>query len=336
MTPIVEGAVLGSDLDGQFYSLLNVKSLDPVPPNLATADDARLTDVREPIPGSVTNVSVAADAAIDQSKLNLNGQIPTAWLGSVTGTAADGSLAEYASNKNQPGGYAGLDATGKIPSANLPDAVGLATVTSIGISLPPELRLATGDTNPITTSGTWHLEWIPLAAAAWFGTTAAGTPAFQSGPFPLSFIPNLDASQVVSGTFDPARMPVAHGVGGTHAIGAVPDPGDVGTGLVTDYLGRDMLWHTAPTIAVGYQTALPAPTLTVSPATGLRTVTPGYDPSVPANEPYQDATFFYSTTSAVAGFAEFPDVGYVQTSAATIWVYAAHPGYNNSPIVHNP
>ena len=63
---------------------------------------------------------------------------------------------------------------------------------------------------------------------------------------------------------------------------------------------------------------------------------PGYDPSVPANDPYQDSTFFYSTTSAVAGFAEFPDVGYVQTSAATIWVYAAHTGYNNSPIVHNP
>ena len=321
-------------------SMLEV--VDPPPPNLATSDDVRLTDVREPMPGSVTNASVADDAAIDQSKLNLNGQIPTAWLGSVTGTAADGSLAEYASNKNQPGGYAGLDATGKIPSANLPDAVGLATVTSIGISLPPELRLATGDTNPITTSGTWHLEWIPLAAAAWFGTTAAGTPAFQYGPFPLSFIPNLDASQVVSGTFDPAIMPVAHGVGGTHAIGAVPDPGDVGTGLVTDYLGRDMLWHTAPTIAVGYQTALPAPTLTVStPVGGHRIVTPGYDPSVPTNDPFQDATFFYAilagTTPPTSGFVEFPDVGYVQIlTADKIWVYAAHPGYNNSPMAHDP
>ena len=156
---------------------------------------------------------MAASAAIDQSKLNLNGQIPTAWLGSVIGTAADGSLAEYVSNKNQPGGYAGLDSTGKIPSANLPDEVGLATVTSIGISLPPELRLATGDTNPITTSGTWHLEWIPLAAAAWFGTTAAGTPAFQYGPLPSAFIPDLDAAQVTSGTFDPLRMPTALGVG---------------------------------------------------------------------------------------------------------------------------
>ena len=51
MTPILEGTVLGTDLDGQSFSLLNVKSLDPVPLNLATSDDVRLSDVREPAPG---------------------------------------------------------------------------------------------------------------------------------------------------------------------------------------------------------------------------------------------------------------------------------------------
>ena len=95
MQPIIEDAILGTDLDAQFHSLLNVKSLDPVPLNLATSDDVRLTDVREPLPGSVTNASVADDAAIDQSKLALTGQIPTAWLGTSSTQAAQGDLVEY-------------------------------------------------------------------------------------------------------------------------------------------------------------------------------------------------------------------------------------------------
>ena len=344
MTPVIEDAVLGSDLDGQFYSLLNVKSLDPVPPNLATSDDARLTDVREPIPGSVTNASVADDAAIDQSKLALNGQIPTAWLGSVAGTAAQGDLAEYLANKNQPGGYAGLDATGKIPVSNLPDAVGLATVTSVGLSMPPQFIV--NGPNPITGSGTWSVIWADMGGPGWFGSLAGGPPAYQFDPLPVALVPNVDTSQINSGVMATARLPVFIGVGPTHAIGMVPDPGPTGSGILpTDYLGRDAAWHTAPTISVGYQTTLPAPVLTPTPITGGtdRNVKAGYDTTVPANDPYQDAIFFYAftltaiTTAPTTGFVEFPEVGYVEVlSTNKIWVYAAHPGYNNSPMVHDP
>lgn len=340
MINIVEDAILGNDLDGQFYSLLNVKSIDPVPANLVTSDDVRLTDAREPAPGSVVNASVAAAAAIDQSKLALNGQIPSAWLGTSPGTAARGDLAEYIANKNQPNGYAGLDSTGQIPSAMLPDSVGLATVNSVGLSMPTADFVVTN--SPITTSGTISVQWKLLDGEAWFGALTAGVaPTFQYGAIPLALIPNLAAGQVTSGEFDPARLPLFIGVGPTHAIGCVPDPGDgSGGALGTDYLARDRTWKPAPIIAVGYQTNLPAPTLTVTdtPPGGPRTVIPGYDTTDPANDQFQDALFFYSTTApGTSGFSEFPEVGYVGVAlGATIWVYAAHTGFNNSVIVHDP
>ena len=323
MIRLLEDAALANSLDAQFQNILNVGTLEPAPANLVTSDDARLDDVREPIPGSVTNASVAPSAAIDQSKINLNGQIPTAWLGTASTQAARGDLVEYIANKNQPNGYAGLDGTGKIPSANLPDGVGLATVTSVGISLPPELQLSPGDPNPITVSGTWNIRWVPLAGPAWFGRIASGSgdPTFQYGAIPTALIPDLDASQVVSGEFAPLRLPLAiHGTG--HAKGAAPDPG---TGTATDYLARDMTYKTAPTVAVTYQPTLSTPTINhTNEGTGDQTITPSsIDPGV---------TFFYSNTvTGVAPFFEFPEVGYIALPDAThIWVYAARPGWNNS------
>ena len=44
----------------------------PVPSNPITEGDSRLSDARPVINGSVTNLSVAGNAGIQQSKLNLN------------------------------------------------------------------------------------------------------------------------------------------------------------------------------------------------------------------------------------------------------------------------
>jgi hypothetical protein len=328
MTPIIEDSVLGTDLDAQFHSLLNVKSLDPVPLNLATSDDIRLTDVREPIPGSVVNASVAPDAAIEQSKLNLNGSIPTAWLGTTAGTAAPGDLAEYLSNKNQPGGYAGLDNTGQIPVSMLPDSVGLATVTSVGITLPPELVLLPGSTNPITGSGVFKIGWLPMSDAAWFGRiSGSGAPTFQYTPIPISLVPNLNAAQVTSGQFPSDRMTVAiYGAGS--APGAVPDPGP-STGDPTDYLARNMTFMAAPIVAVGYQPQLPDPTFSKQADGSSNT-------KVFAGSTVGDVVFFYSVTSNSTGFAEFPNPGYVTVpnSSTGVWIYSSRVGWNNSNAVH--
>ena len=324
MQPIIEDAILRTDLDAQFHSLLNVKSLDPVPLNLATSDDVRLTDVREPLPGSVTNASVADDAAIDQSKLALTGQIPTAWLGTSSTQAAQGDLAEYLSNKNQPDGYAGLDASGQIPVAVLPDSVGLATVTSIGITLPVELHLSPPVDNPITTSGVFKIAWTDMTDAAWFGCTAAGPPSYQYGPIPLSLVPNLTAGQVTSGQFPPERMTLAiYGAGS--APGAVPDPGS--SGDPTDYLARNMTFRPAPSVAAVNQPTLPNPTTSVQ--------VDGANQKVFAGSTVPNVVFFWSYTNSGI-FTEFSNPGYVVVPPghADIYIYSSRTGWNNSTIVH--
>src|SRR4030095_11876313 len=109
----LDNGLLESDLDCRDFDLNNVGFVDPVPPNLVSSDDPRLSDARNPLPGSVTNASVALNAGILQEKLNLNGNIPTAWLGTTSTTAARGDLAEYLAHKAQPNGYAPLDGAGK-------------------------------------------------------------------------------------------------------------------------------------------------------------------------------------------------------------------------------
>src|SRR5262249_49262059 len=222
-------------------------------------------DGRTPTPGTVSNASVADDAAISQSKLNLNGVIPPVWLGTTSTTAARGDLAEYLANKGQPGGYAGLDGTGKVPSAQLPDEVGVGTVTSLAITMPSDFGI-TG--SPVTSSGTIAISWNNVAANSWFGNSSGSSapPAFNTTALPVSLIPDLDASKITSGTLAASLLPEAVGVGGSHAPGAVPDPGPSGSG--TNYLARDMTYKSVPTIGPAYQPNVADPVLTGLPTVG--------------------------------------------------------------------
>lgn len=261
----LDNSIMDNDLDADGHYIFNLAGFIPVPPGLVASDDPRLTDQRVPLDGSVTNAKVAATAAIVQSKLLLNGTIPSAWLGSTGGTAAAGNLAEFVSRKAAPNGYASLDGTGKIPVAQLPALAGVGTVTSVGITMPVQFSIVG---TPVTTTGTFAVGWASAAANSWFGNISAGTPAFRTSAFPLVLIPNLDASKITTGTIDPPRLPLAQ-YGGSHNAGAIPDPGTAAL-PANDYLSRDMSYKTIPIPAK--EIFLTSGT-TFTPDTGVRAMT---------------------------------------------------------------
>lgn len=327
MTPRLENGLLITDLDCGLFSLRNLGTLDPPPANLVLSTDPRLSDPRMPIAGSVVDASVAGGAAIVQSKLNLNGVIPAAWLGTGGTQAAPGNLVEYLANKGQPNGYAALDGSGKIPSAQLPSGVGTGTVTSVGLTMPAQFSVSG---SPVTGSGTLGVTWANAAATSWFGnaTGAPAVPIFNTSALPASLIPSLDSSKIISGTIAAARLPVAVGLGGGHASGAVPDPGAGGGGaLATDYLARDMTYKAKPAIGPTYQPAVTDPVLSPAPnLTGAVIVT--------ISDVIPNAILLYQLSSA-PGYQEVPSTGYVSvpTGGTTLSVYAAKAGWNNSNIV---
>lgn len=316
----IDNGLLVTDLDAAGFSILNVDQLVPVPPNLVDTTDTRLTDAREPLFGSVTNASVAAGAAIYQDKLNLNGDIPTNWLGTTATKAAQGDLVEYLLNKDQPGGYAGLDGSGQIGAAQLPPDVGVGTITSVDLTMPTEFAV-TG--NPVTTSGTLAVAWNATADGSWFGnaTGGAAVPSFTTDPLPVSLIPDLDASKITSGTIAVARLPAAVGVGGGHSAGLVPDPGAAGD--ATDYLARDMTYHTAPTLGAAYQPAVQDPVLTSSFAT-----VDGH--TVVISNMLTGATYLYKTTTTVPTYVEVSGSTVFVPTGEEVSVYGAKSGYTNS------
>jgi len=327
MIDLIENGQLSTDLDAMLYDLKNVGLMLPVPTNVCAIDDPRLSDARIPLDGSVTDASIADGANIAQFKINFNGVIPPAWLGTAATQAAQGDLVEYLSNKNQPNGYAGLDGGGKVPSAQIPAAVGTGTITSIGLTMPGVFSVSG---SPVTGAGTISVDWALVADKVWFGNDTGGpaAPQFNLAPLPVELIPTLDASQVISGLFDAARLPAAVGIGVGHVQGAVPDPGPGGGGaLATDYLARDMTYKPIPDLLVPYEPTVDVPTFSPSP-------NPTGDKIVVINETIPDCVLMISLASAVTGFIELPDTGYITIGpSVTVWCYAAKAGYNNSPVV---
>ncbi len=324
----LENAQLLSDLDCGSFDLLNVGSLLPVPLNLVATNDARLHDARSPLDGSVTNASVASGAGIVQSKLTLDGMIPTAWLGNTSTTAAQGDLAEYIPHKGQPGGYASLDGTGKVPADQLPSDAGTGTATSVGLTMPGEFGVTS---SPVTTSGTIAVAWNNEAAYSWFGneTGSSAVPHFITAPLPAALLTDLPASKVTTGVFVPALLPIAVGVGGSHAPGAVPDPG--ASGGTTDYLARNMTYQPLPAVIPTYQPTVPDPILTAG--------YPAYEGTLySVFESLTGVSLFYALTSpfiVLYVWQELPETNYVIVpSGQVLHVYGAKAGYNNSNIVH--
>jgi hypothetical protein len=333
MTPILEDAALGSDLDCQNFNLRNVRALYPVPPGLVDDKDPVLYDPRVPPIASVTNESVSPVAGITQGKLSLNGVIPAPWLGTASGQAARGDLVELASRKGAPNGYVALDSGGKLPPSNILSTASLGTVNTVGLAMPPELDV-TG--SPITSTGSFNVPWKNVPDQSWFGVHGVGLdavlkPSFRVDQIPLELASAISAAKFTSGVFASERMPVA--VFGTgHATGAVPDPGEFG--LESDYLGRDMLWHTfAPEVLT--QPTCPMPTITLDSWSDtevlvtVRSPLPGSSMFIRINTgPWHQSKIEHHNKL----FPDVHDTISVQ-DGDVVWAYAAKSGYNNSDFV---
>ena len=336
MTPIIEDSVLATPLDCQNFDILNAGQLYPVPLGLVGTNDPALDGPRVPVPGSVTDLSVNAIAAIAQDKLLFNGAPPPSWIGGNSKQFAPSELVERVANKGAPNGYAALGADGKLPPSQVAAGTDIGTVTYVGLKMPPEMQVAG---SPITDSGSFATTWKDAPDGSWFGVMTAGLggilqPAFQVAPLPPGAIPSIDATKFTSGVFDKKHLPVASG-GADHAPGAVPDPGLIG--LPTDYLGRDMQWHTL-TPDVITQPRCPMPTITLDSWTDkdvtvtIRSKLPGSSLFILVQKyPLYESPGF-SLSKVEHHDKDFPDIHDTLTvhELDIVWAYAAKAGYNNS------
>jgi hypothetical protein len=324
MTPIEENACLANDLDCRGFSLRNVLHFYPVPGNLVQLTDPRLSDPRPVPPGSVTNESVADQAAIVQSKLNLNGVIPPAWFTppppDIDAPApvypARGDQAEMLARKGVPNGYAAIDSNRRLLPANVPAGAGLGTVSDVRFSFPAAFSVFQGAPGAAINCA---VTWVNAPNNSWFGINSK-EPQFHTEQLPIEIIPGFSATKFTTGLFDPDTLPIAkYGVG--HATGMVPDPGE--TGDRNEYLSRDMTYRYFDS-GQFYQPKLVQPTITlISMVDGFATVT--IRTEVPG------ALLFYRLGRP--SFIECtPEFTLPVPRGMFLEAYAAKEGYNNSVI----
>ena len=356
MTPILENAELSTDLDCQNFDIRNVIAMEPVPDGLVGLNDPRLTGGRQPVDGSVTDYHVNATAAIDQSKLNLNGGIPLKFTGTAAGRAARGNLVERLVNKGAPNGYAALGSDGKISAAHFTPGDAIGALTSIGITVKVPLHVHPAQ---ITSSGTFVFTWDHPSTHAWFGSDGTVDfqhhefiyPFFVTHPFNVEMF-SLPCSKFTGGIFPYRRFPVALGVGvppvppSTSRKGYVPNPGASGP---TMYLGRDMLWHHFVINDPNLVHQPPVPDVTIVLDWWEKHEPTGDDPAlvkarVTIRSLLKDAHLFYRVIPQhiihpdpfqEANYDDTPGDAHITIEVdefETIEAYAAKQGYNNSDI----
>jgi hypothetical protein len=339
MTPIVDNASLSTDLDCQFNDLQKILHFYPTPLGLVQLTDPRLSDPRNMLPGSVINESVAGNAAIVQSKLNLNGVIPPNWFAPAPDIdipaplifPVRGDLAELLPRKGAPNGYAAIDSNRRLLPANVTPGPGLGTVSEVIFSFPDQFtEMAPGAGAAVS----YNLTWRNVPDNCWFGINGdTGLPS-GSGPgittmdpqfyvdqLPIELLPAIDAAKFTTGLFDPEVLPIAE-FGEDHHPGMVPDPGLQGD--PNDYLGRDMDWHhflSGPP----YQPQVATPSIELISMQGnIATIT------IRSREP--GSVLFYR--AGRPSFVEAPgtEITIQLPRGILIEAYAAKQGYNNSNV----
>jgi hypothetical protein len=159
-------------------------------------------------------------------------------------------------------------------------------------------------------------------------------PSFLLKTLPPELMPDIDAAKFTSGVFSPEVLPETTDT--TH--GMVPDPGFVG--LPTDYLGRDMEWHTTPPEAIGMPTA-PMPVITLDSWSDKEVIVTVRS-ALPDSSLFTLLQKYPDYTSPGFSLAKMKndsdeDVHITMTvnDRDILWAYAAKDGYNNSGFVTN-
>ena len=322
MTPILDNAQLGTDLDCQGLTILNILHMYPVPPGLVDKNDPTLYDPRTPPAASIYDVHVSSSAGIGQSKFLFNGPVPSPWLGTADGQAAQGNLAERVANKGVSNGYAAVDATGKIPSAHFSPTASPGTVNHVGLVMPPQFQV----TSPIISHGVLGVTWNNAPDQSWFGVFGsvglglAPAPDFKTGQLPIGLIPSLDAGKFTTGRFRPELLPPGR---------TVTDPGAMGD--ARDYIGRDLEWHSFDA-SISYQPAAPKPSIVLASWNDTEGV-------IRITSFLKDSSLFFRVSNPRgAGVFLMPFIPVLSGTSITMNVtdgylveaYAAKAGYNNS------
>ena len=319
----IDNGLLLTDMDGAFFRIRNLGVTHDI--DLVETDDPEMSDARIILPGTITDDSVADDAGIDQSKLDLPGPIPILWFGTDDIHAAQGDLVQPNSAKDQVNGYAGLGLDGKLGTGKVPTS-GTGTLHQIDINFPVgEITIMPGSSTTLRTFDTF---WMAQDANTWLGNIsgATGVPRFTPVELPLALIPDFDANKIGSETFDPERLPTAVGVGVDHAPGMLPDPGPAITNTQgSDYFARDMTFKPMVTMVIN-QPTLPSPSISIQSYYRIKAY-------VNITAPFDGVALFYSVDGDPFVEVTATTLPLICAVGASVSAYGARDGYNNSDIV---
>lgn len=161
----------------------------------------------------ITNTNISSDAGITATKLG-NGDVDNTELSYLNGVTSSIqtqlNAKESSANKGQANGYASLDGSGRIPSAQLPASALEYKGTWNGATNSPTLADGTGDTGDIyivSTGGTQNLgsgsitfsagDWVVYNGSVWQKSINSNAVASVNG---YTGVVSLTSSDISEGT----------------------------------------------------------------------------------------------------------------------------------------
>jgi hypothetical protein len=240
-----------------------------------------------------------------------------AWITSLAGTKVTGTVPAATTAASLSGAITEAQVTGLAAdlAARLQAANNLADLASPATSRT-NLGLGAGNSPAFAGLTVGSLAGLVKGTAGVLAAATAGTD-YLTPTGNGSGLTSLNASALATGTAPAGVLPVFGPSGGTHARGAVPDPGSVaGTGR---FLREDGAWSTtsSPTFASGVGiSAYP------TPGASSTTIEAGGGPIVQMLNPLALVNLA-SVTDQDTAYVDLDLSAYVPPGAAVAWLYLA-------------